>query len=241
MSENIEEIRKLKKLIEESKNIVFFGGAGVSTESGIPDFRSKDGLYNQKYKHPPEEILSHTFFKNNTEEFYEFYREKMNSLGFEPNITHNKLVELEKVGKLKAIITQNIDGLHQKAGSRNVYELHGSVLRNYCMKCNKFYEATRIFEGEGVPKCSCGGIIKPDVVLYEEGLDDEIMKSAIIKIMNADLMIVAGTSLTVYPASGLINYFRGKNLVLINKDKTSFDNIADLVINDKLGNVFSKL
>ena len=242
MSENIEDkIIKLKEMIEESENIVFFGGAGVSTESGIPDFRSKDGLYNQKYKYPPEEILSHTFFINNNEEFYKFYREKMNSLKYEPNITHKKLVELEKIGKLKAIVTQNIDGLHQKAGSKNVYELHGSILRNYCVKCNKFYEVEKIFNTDGIPKCSCGGIIKPDVVLYEEELNDNIVREAIIKIMNADLMIVAGTSLTVYPASGLIQYFRGRNLVLINKDKTGLDNIANLVINDRLGNVFSKL
>ena len=236
-----EKIEKLKKIINESNNIVFFGGAGVSTESGIPDFRSKDGLYNQKYKYPPEEILSHTFFMRETEEFYKFYKEKMNSLKYEPNITHKKLAELENEGKLKAVITQNIDGLHQKAGSKNVLELHGSVLRNYCMKCNKFYNAEYVFESEGIPKCNCGGIIKPDVVLYEEGLNQEILNNSIRAIYNADLMIVAGTSLTVYPASGLINYFRGENLVLINRDSTSFDNMANLVINDSLGNVFSKI
>ena len=236
-----EKIEKLKKIINESNNIVFFGGAGVSTESGIPDFRSKDGLYNQKYKYPPEEILSHTFFMRETEEFYKFYKEKMNSLKYEPNITHKKLAELENEGKLKAVITQNIDGLHQKAGSKNVLELHGSVLRNYCVKCDKFYNAEYVFESEGIPKCECGGIIKPDVVLYEEGLNQEILNNSIRAIYNADLMIVAGTSLTVYPASGLINYFRGKNLVLINRDSTSFDNMANLVINESLGNVFSKI
>ena len=236
-----DKIQEFKKLVEESNNIVFFGGAGVSTESGIPDFRSKDGLYNQKYKYPPEEILSHTFFMNYTEEFYEFYKEKMNSLKYEPNITHIKLAELEKKGKLKAVITQNIDGLHQKAGSKNVYELHGSVLRNYCMKCNRFYDGEYVFSSSGVPKCTCGGTIKPDVVLYEEGLDDNTVTNSIKAIMNADLMIVAGTSLTVYPASGLINYFRGKNLVLINKDSTQFDRVANLVINDSLGKVFGNM
>ena len=236
-----DKIKEFSKLINESNNIVFFGGAGVSTESGIPDFRSKDGLYNQKYKYPPEEILSHSFFINYTDEFYSFYKEKMNSLKYEPNITHIKLAELEKEGKLKAIITQNIDGLHQKAGSKKVYELHGSVLRNYCMKCNKFYNAEYVFNSNDIPKCSCGGIIKPDVVLYEEGLDGRTLEDSIIAIQNADMLIVAGTSLTVYPASGLINYFRGKNLVLINKDSTSYDNRANLVINDSLGKVFSKI
>ena len=236
-----EKIQILKNLIEKSNNIVFFGGAGVSTESGIPDFRSKDGLYNQKYKFPPEEILSHTFFMNNTEEFYKFYKDKMNSLKYEPNITHLKLAELEKKGKLKAVITQNIDGLHQKAGSKIVYELHGSVLRNYCMKCNKFYDGEFVFKSEGIPKCECNGIIKPDVVLYEEGLDNNILTNSIRAIGEADLMIVAGTSLTVYPASGLINYFRGKNLVLINRDSTPFDNMANLVINESLGKVFGEI
>ena len=233
-----EKIELFKELIEESNNIVFFGGAGVSTESGIPDFRSKDGLYNQKYKFPPEEILSHTFFMNNTEEFYKFYKDKLNSLKYEPNITHFKLAELEEKGKLKAVITQNIDGLHQKAGSKNVYELHGSVLRNYCMRCNKYYDGEFVFKSEGIPKCECGGIIKPDVVLYEEGLDNDILTNSIRAISEADLMIVAGTSLTVYPASGLINYFRGRNLVLINRDSTPFDNMANLVINESLGKVF---
>lgn len=234
-------VEALKELIKNSNNIVFFGGAGVSTESGIPDFRSKDGLYNQKYKYPPEEILSHTFFMNKTEEFYEFYREKLNSLKYEPNITHYKLAELEKGGKIKAIVTQNIDGLHQKAGSKKVLELHGSVLRNYCMKCHKFYDANFVFNSKGIPKCDCGGIVKPDVVLYEEGLNEQILEESIWAIQNADLMIVAGTSLTVYPASGLINYFRGKNLVLINRDATPYDNIANLVINDSLGNVFKNI
>ena len=236
MEEDLKE--KFKSLINKSNNIVFFGGAGVSTESGIPDFRSKDGLYNQKYKYPPEEILSHTFFMNKTEEFYDFYREKMNSLKYKPNITHFKLAKLEEEGKLKAVITQNIDGLHQKGGSKNVLELHGSVLRNYCMKCKKFFDAKYIFEGKGIPKCECGGIIKPDVVLYEEGLDDKTVSKAISAIKNADLLIVAGTSLTVYPASGLISYFRGENLVLINKDITPYDNRANLVIHEALGKVF---
>lgn len=236
-----EKIEKFKEFVEKSKNIVFFGGAGVSTESGIPDFRSKDGLYNQKYKYPPEQILSHTFFMNKTDEFYKFYREKMNSLKYEPNITHIKLAELEKKGKLKAVITQNIDGLHQKAGSKNVLELHGSVLRNNCMKCNKFYNAEFVFNSKGVPKCECGGIVKPDVVLYEERLNDFVVEESIQSIKNADLMIVGGTSLTVNPASSLVHYFRGENLVLINKDSTSYDRIADLVINEGLGKVFKEL
>ena len=234
-------IIQLRKIIHESSNIVFFGGAGVSTESGIPDFRSKDGLYNQKYKYPPEVILSHSFFIKNTEEFFKFYNDKMNCLKYEPNITHLKLAKLEKEGKLKAIVTQNIDGLHQKAGSKIVYELHGSVHRNYCMKCNKFYDASYIFNSSFIPKCSCGGVIKPDVVLYEEGLNDEIVKSSITAIQNADLLIIGGTSVTVYPASSLINYFRGKNLVLINRDPTKFDYKVDLVINDSLGKVFNQI
>ncbi len=241
MEEEIDKIELLKQLIKESNNIVFFGGAGVSTESGIPDFRSKDGLYNQKYKYPPEEILSHHFFMSHTDEFYQFYKEKMNSLKYEPNITHKTLVEMENEGKLKAVITQNIDGLHQKAGSKKVYELHGSVLRNYCMQCHKFYNADYVFESKEIPKCSCGGIVKPDVVLYEEGLDDETVDNAIFAIQNADMLIVAGTSLTVYPASGLLHYFRGKNLVLINRDSTPYDNRADLVIHESLGKVFSKI
>ncbi len=236
-----DKINKFKEWIEESDNIVFFGGAGVSTESGIPDFRSKDGLYNQHYKYPPEVILSHTFFINNTEEFYCFYKSKLNSLKYNPNITHIKLVELEKKGKLQAIVTQNIDGLHQKAESKKVLELHGSIYRNYCMNCKKFYDAKYVFKSKGIPKCSCGGIIKPDVVLYEEGLDETTIENAIRVIQNADMLIIAGTSLTVYPASSLINYFKGKKLVLINKDSTPYDNKADLVINDSLGKVFSKI
>lgn len=237
-----EKILKFKELVEASKNIVFFGGAGVSTESGIPDFRSKDGLYNQKYDYPPEEILSHTFFVRKTAEFYKFYRDKLNSLKYEPNITHVKLAELEKAGKLKAVITQNIDGLHQKAGSQNVLELHGSVLRNYCTKCHKFYSAETVFDSTGsIPECECGGIIKPDVVLYEEPLNNEVVERSIAAIQTADLLIVAGTSLTVYPASGLIRYFRGDNLVLINRDSTPYDQNADLVINESLGKVFDNI
>ena len=236
-----EKIKQFKQLVDESNNIVFFGGAGVSTESGIPDFRSKDGLYNQQYDYPPETILSHTFFINKTDEFYRFYKAKMNCLKYEPNITHIKLAELENRSKLKAVITQNIDGLHQKAGSKTVYELHGSVLRNYCMSCNKFYGAEYVFNSDGIPKCSCGGIIKPDVVLYQEGLDDNTITQSILAIQNADLLIVAGTSLTVWPASGLINYFKGRNLVLINRDATPYDNKADLVINESLGKVFSEI
>lgn len=234
-------IQQFKQLVNKCDNIIFFGGAGVSTESGIPDFRSKDGLYNQQYKYPPETILSHTFFMNKTEEFFKFYKLKMNSLKYQPNITHIKLSELEARGKLKAVITQNIDGLHQKAGSKVVYELHGSVLRNYCMNCNKFYDAEYVFNSKGIPRCSCGGIIKPDVVLYEEGLDEETIENSTDAIQKADLLIVAGTSLTVQPASGLINFFRGRNLVLINRDLTPYDNKANLVINDSLGKVFSNL
>ncbi len=236
-----EKIELFKKMIEESKNIVFFGGAGVSTESGIPDFRSKDGLYNQHYKYLPEEILSHAFFMKNPEEFYKFYKDKLNSLNYEPNVTHVKLAELEKIGKVKAIVTQNIDGLHQKAGSKTVYELHGSVLRNYCMECHKFYDAEYVFDSKGIPKCSCGGMIKPDVVLYEEGLDEITVENSIKALREADMLIVAGTSLTVYPASGLIRYFNGKHLVLINKSNTSYDSLADLVINDSLGKVFERI
>ena len=236
-----DKIQQFKQMVNESNNIVFFGGAGVSTESGIPDFRSKDGLYNQKYDYPPEEILSHTFFVNHTEAFYKFYKDKMNSLKYEPNITHMKLAELEEKGKLKAVVTQNIDGLHQKAGSKNVYELHGSVLRNYCMKCHKFYDAEYVFTSKGIPKCTCGGIIKPDVVLYEEGLDEETLENAIWAIQNADVMIVAGTSLTVQPASSLLNYYKGNKLVLINRDVTPYDNRANLVIHESLGKVFENI
>ena len=236
-----EKIEKFKEIVNKSNNIVFFGGAGVSTESGIPDFRSKDGLYNQKYKFPPEEILSHHFFYTNTEEFFKFYKDKMNSLKFKPNITHLKLARLEKEGKLKAIVTQNIDGLHQKAGSKTVYELHGSVMRNYCVKCHKFYDANFVFNSKGVPHCECGGIVKPDVVLYEEPLDEEIYTNSIKAISSCDTLIIGGTSLTVYPASGLVRYFNGKNLILINKSITPFDNMANLVINESLGKVFSYL
>ena len=236
-----DKIQQFKQMVNESNNIVFFGGAGVSTESGIPDFRSKDGLYHQKYDYPPEEILSHTFFINHTNAFYKFYKDKMNSLKYEPNITHIKLAKLEEEGKLKAVVTQNIDGLHQKAGSKNVYELHGSVLRNYCMKCHKFYDAEYVFNSTGIPTCSCGGTIKPDVVLYEEGLDEETLENAILAILNADLMIVAGTSLTVQPASSLLNYYKGNKLVLINRDITPYDNRANLVIHESLGNVFENI
>ena len=234
-------IQKFKQLIDESNNIVFFGGAGVSTESGIPDFRSKDGLYNQKYDYPPEEILSHKFFIRNTDDFYKFYKDKMNALKYEPNITHYKLAELENKGKLKAIVTQNIDGLHQKAGSKIVYELHGSILRNYCTNCNKFYDADFVFNSVGVPKCSCGGTIKPDVVLYEEGLNHLTLNNAVNAIASADMLIVAGTSLTVQPASGLINYYGGNKLVLINRDATAYDTKANLVINERLGKVFEAI
>ena len=236
------EIAELQRLIDNSNKIVFFGGAGVSTESGIPDFRSVDGLYNQKYDYPPEEILSHTFFERNTEEFYRFYRDKMLCLDKKPNKAHLKLAELEKAGKVRAVVTQNIDGLHQDAGSSNVYELHGSVLRNYCTKCHKFFDADYIRASDGVPKCDeCGGLIKPDVVLYEEGLDNECIEGAVVSIAAADMLIIGGTSLVVYPAAGLVNYYRGKKLVLINKGATPMDNKADLVINEPIGKVFSEI
>lgn len=234
-------LEELQKVIDNSKRIVFFGGAGVSTESGIPDFRSVDGLYNQKYDYPPEEILSHTFFMNNTKEFYRFYKDKMLCLDKYPNKAHFKLAELEKAGKLSAVVTQNIDGLHQKAGSEAVYELHGSVLRNYCMKCGKSYTANYIKESNNIPRCQCGGIIKPDVVLYEEGLDDKTVKGALNAIANADTLIIAGTSLTVYPAAGFIRYFGGDNMVLINRDKTPMDKNADLVYHEKVGELLDKI
>lgn len=234
-------VDELQKVIDESERIVFFGGAGVSTESGIPDFRSVDGLYNQKYDYPPEEILSHTFFKNHTEEFYRFYRDKMLCLDKKPNNAHLKLAELERAGKLSAVITQNIDGLHQAAGSKTVYELHGSVLRNYCMKCHKLHSAEFIKQSSGVPYCECGGIIKPDVVLYEEGLDDKTVSGALNAIQNADTMIIAGTSLTVYPAAGFVRYFSGNNLILINRDTTPLDNSADMVFHEKVGELLSKI
>lgn len=231
----------LQEIIDQSKNIVFFGGAGVSTESGIPDFRSTDGLYNQKYDYPPEEILSHTFFVSHTEAFYDFYRDKMLCLTAEPNAAHKKLVELEQKGKLSAVVTQNIDGLHQKAGSKNVFELHGSIHRNYCTQCHKFFDADFIASSVGVPTCDCGGIIKPDVVLYEEGLDDATVTGAVDAISSADCLIVAGTSLNVYPAAGFIRYFRGKYFVLINRDVTPADKYADLVIHDSVGKVLSDI
>ncbi|MCI5884461.1 MAG: NAD-dependent protein deacylase [Clostridiales bacterium] len=235
------EMEQLQNWIEESDNIVFFGGAGVSTESNIPDFRSVDGLYNQQYDFPPETILSHSFFLRNTEEFFRFYRNKMIFPDAEPNKAHLALAQLEKEGKLKAVITQNIDGLHQKAGSQEVIELHGSVLRNYCMKCRKFYNLKDIISQEGIPKCSCGGTIKPDVVLYEEGLDSYLLEKAIQYIQNADILIIGGTSLAVYPAAGLIDYYHGNKLVLINKSKTARDAHANLVINDSIGKVFDAI
>ena len=235
------EIETLKKWLDESHHIVFFGGAGVSTESGIKDFRSVDGLYHEQFDYPPETIISHSFYLRNPSYFFRFYREKMLPLGFEPNITHKKLAQWEQEGKLDAIVTQNIDGLHQKAGSKNVYELHGSVLRNYCTRCHKFYPAEFIRDAQDIPRCTCGGIVKPDVVLYEESLDGETIEKSVAAIAGADLLIVAGTSLTVYPAAGLLRYYRGNRLVLINRDQTPYDDNADLVIHDSLGNVFSQL
>lgn len=232
---------ELQQIIDSSNKIVFFGGAGVSTESGIPDFRSVDGLYNQKYDYPPEEILSHTFFCKHTEYFYNFYREKMLCLNAKPNAAHLKLAELERAGKLTAVVTQNIDGLHQAAGSKNVFELHGSVHRNYCMSCNKQFDAEYILNSSGIPQCPCGGTIKPDVVLYEEGLDSSCVNGALSAISNADSLIVAGTSLNVYPAAGFIKYFGGEHFVLINRDKTPADNWADLVIHGNVGEVLSKI
>lgn len=237
-----DEIKKLKEWIDESSNIVFFGGAGVSTESNIPDFRSTDGLYNQEYKYPPETILSHTFYMRYPEEFYRFYKNKMLYLDAKPNAAHLKLAELEEKGKLKAIVTQNIDGLHQAAGSKNVFELHGSVHRNYCTKCGKFFGPEYIQKADGIPKCDvCGGMIKPDVVLYEEGLDSDVINGAVAAIRDADVLIIGGTSLVVYPAAGLIDYYRGNKLVLINKSTTSRDSSADLVINESIGKVFFEI
>lgn len=229
----------LKRYTEESDSVVFFGGAGVSTESGIPDFRSTDGLYHQEWSYPPETILSHTFFVKHTEEFYRFYRKKMLCLGAKPNAAHRKLALLEEQGKLSAVVTQNIDGLHQMAGSRRVYELHGSVHRNYCQKCGAFYDAQYILDSEGIPRCSCGGIIKPDVVLYEEGLDNQVIQGAVRAISRADMLIIGGTSLAVYPAAGLIDYFDGKYLVVINRDPTPRDRNADLLIQENIGEVLS--
>lgn len=227
----------LKQWLFESENIVFFGGAGVSTESKIPDFRSTDGLYNQQYAYPPETILSHTFYMRRPEEFYRFYRNKMLFPDAEPNRAHKALAKLEQEGRLRAVITQNIDGLHQKAGSREVLELHGSVLRNHCTKCGKFYGLEAVLESEGVPRCTCGGVIKPDVVLYEEGLDQHTLQKAVYYISNADVLIIGGTSLTVYPAAGLIDYYGGKKLVLINKSVTPMDSRADLVISGPIGEI----
>ncbi len=234
------EIETLKTWIEASDNIVFFGGAGVSTESGIPDFRSTDGLYHQKFEYPPETILSHTFFYQHTEYFYRFYREKMLPLEAEPNAAHRALAALERAGKLRAIVTQNIDGLHQKAGSKNVYELHGSIWRNYCTKCGKSYSAEFIRNSGGVPHCACGGLIKPDVVLYEEGLDEKTIKGAVRAIAEADVLIVGGTSLTVYPAAGLIRYYGGNRLVLINRDETPYDGYANLIFREPIGQVLGQ-
>ena len=236
-----QEIGALQKIIDESEKIVFFGGAGVSTESGIPDFRSEDGLYHEKYSYPPERIISHSFFLTNPEVFYRFYKEKMLCLDAEPNAAHRKLAELEQVGKLKAVVTQNIDGLHQKAGSKIVYELHGSIHRNYCMRCHKFYPAEFIKASEGIPYCSCGGVIKPDVVLYEESLDSKTIEDAVTAIAHADTLIIGGTSLVVYPAAGFIDYFRGKHLVLINKAETGRAVRAELSIQAPIGEILAEI
>jgi len=234
-------IQALQQIIDGGENIVFFGGAGVSTESGIPDFRSVDGLYNQKYRYTPETILSHRFFVTHSDAFYDFYRDKMLCLDAKPNKAHLKLAEMERAGKLKAVITQNIDGLHQKAGSKRVYELHGSVHHNICQKCAKSYDAAFILCGEGIPRCSCGGTIKPDVVLYEEPLNDAVVEGAVEAIAAADVLIVGGTSLAVYPAAGLLNYFSGDKLVLINKKRTPYDRRASLVINDSIGEALGRI
>lgn len=236
-----EKIKKLNEILKSSKNTVFFGGAGVSTESGIPDFRSVDGLYSQKYDYPPETILSGGFFYSQTEEFYRFYRDKMLCLTAMPNAAHIKLAEMEQKGKLSAVVTQNIDGLHQKAGSKRVYELHGSVLRNYCLKCGKSFTAEYILQSEGIPRCECNGLIKPDVVLYSEQLDQKVLGASVNAIENADTLIIGGTSLVVYPAAGLINYFRGNNLVIINMSPTSADSSADLLIEGRIGEVFGSI
>lgn len=236
-----EAILQLKKLVDESDNIVFFGGAGVSTESGIKDFRSVDGLYHQKFKYPPETILSHSFYESHTEEFYEFYRTKMLAPDAQPNAAHKKLAQWEREGKLKAVITQNIDGLHQKAGSREVLELHGSVLRNHCLRCGKFYGVETVAESTGIPRCTCGGVIKPDVVLYEESLDEQVMEKALDYIAGADVLIIGGTSLVVYPAAGLVRYYRGNKLVVINRDATGMDSAARLCISAPIGQVLGQL
>lgn len=236
-----ESIVRLREMIKESDNVVFFGGAGVSTESGIPDFRSVDGLYNQQWKFPPETILSRSFFDRNPEEYFRFHRAKLVVDGVKPNRAHLRLAELEAEGKLKAVITQNIDGLHQAAGSKNVLELHGSILRAYCSRCRRPFPADIINKGEGVPRCGCGGVIRPDIVLYEEPLDENVMDSAIRYIRNADVLIIGGTSLNVYPAAGLIRYYRGNRLVLVNLSETPYDSYADLVIHEKIGEVFSRV
>ena len=236
-----ESIVRLREIIKESDNVVFFGGAGVSTESGIPDFRSVDGLYNQEWKFPPETIRSRSFFDRNPEEYFRFHRAKLVVDGVKPNRAHLRLAELEAEGKLKAVITQNIDGLHQAAGSKNVLELHGSILRAYCSRCRRPFPADIINKGEGVPRCGCGGVIRPDIVLYEEPLDENVMDSAIRYIRNADVLIIGGTSLNVYPAAGLIRYYRGNKLVLVNLSETPYDSYADLVIHEKIGEVFSRI
>ncbi len=241
-AESQKKVEQLKQIVADSDNIVFFGGAGVSTESGIPDFRSVDGLYNQKYKYPPEVMVSHSFFRQHTEEFFEFYKNKMIALDAKPNAAHKKLAQLEQDGKVKAVITQNIDGLHYAAGSKEVLELHGSVHRNYCEQCGKFYPVEYIVESKGVPRCeACGAIVKPDVVLYEEGLDYETMQKAVQYIRDAEVLIIGGTSLAVYPAVGFIDYFRGRHLVVINMDRTAKDVHAELLIQERIGEVFERL
>lgn len=237
----MDEIERLRDVVQNSCNVVFFGGAGVSTESGIPDFRSVDGLYNQKYKYPPEQIISHTYYKHYPEEFFEFYKDKMIVTDAQPNAAHIRLAQLEAEGHVQAVITQNIDGLHQMAGSKEVLELHGSIHRNYCERCHKFYDLDYIVQSEGVPRCQCGGIVKPDVVLYEEGLDQHTMQRAISFIRNADVLIIGGTSLVVYPAAGMIDYFRGNTLAVINKSPTPRDRQADILIQDSIGKVFTKI
>lgn len=234
-------MERLIQMVKQSSSIVFFGGAGVSTESGIPDYRSVDGLYSQKFRYPPEVMLSRSFFDSNTEEFFEFYRTKMICTSARPNAAHLKLAELEKAGKLKAVVTQNIDGLHQKAGSRTVYELHGSVHRNFCVKCGRSYDAEYILKAQGVPRCECGGVVKPDVVLYEESLDDDVVAGAVNAIAAADMLIIGGTSLAVYPAAGFVNYYRGNRLVMINLQPTPYDGKADLVIHGRIGEVMSRI
>ena len=237
----MEKLQELQRMIDESQRIVFFGGAGVSTESNIPDFRSSDGLYNEQYQYPPEQVVSHTFFQKRTEWFYDFYKNKMMFLDAKPNAAHKKLAELERAGKLTAVVTQNIDGLHQMAGSKCVLELHGSIQRNYCQRCGKFYDAKYIKESEGIPRCECGGIIKPDVVLYEEGLDGRTIQNTVQAIAQADMLIIGGTSLVVYPAASFIDYFHGKYLVVINKSATPRDGQADLCIQEPIGKVLGEI